>query len=256
MKFNWVIEIVIILILLQGCAARPYTAPIQDAEPIPKRQINEHVVAPGETLYSIALKYDLDYEKLSRINGLNDEYAIRPGQRIRLDLSAAQAPVSSAAEGPASAWEKIKDGVSDRLIKSTSSESQPSASKARSYQITWQWPLSGKVLEVFSGVDGLNKGIDIRGKLGEPVLAAADGEVVYSGSGLRGYGKLIIVKHSERYLSAYAHNRVIHVREGEKVKAGQEIAEVGFNGTNTAQLHFEIRLDGKPVDPLRYLPGR
>jgi lipoprotein NlpD len=111
------------------------------------------------------------------------------------------------------------------------------------------------VVDGFNPSAGLNKGIDIQGKLGEPVVAAADGEVVYSGTGLRGYGKLLIVKHNEQYLSAYAHNRVLLVAEGDRVKAGQKIAEVGFSGTNTAKLHFEIRLDGKPVNPLQYLPA-
>lgn len=247
-----VLIIFIVFGLLVGCQSTPHSAPILEADPIPKKRILEHTVAPGETLYSIALKYDLDYEKLSRINRLDDEYAIHPGQVLRLDVEtfevAAPTPVSTAVE---------TSGLpSSRLVNKTPMVSAKGAPNRSSDSIQWYWPLSGKVLEVYSGRDGLNKGIDIRGNLGEPVLAAADGEVVYSGSGLRGYGNLIIVKHNERFLSAYAHNRVILVREGDRVRAGQRIAEVGFSGSNVAKLHFEIRLNGKPEDPLRYLPRR
>ena len=108
----------------------------------------------------------------------------------------------------------------------------------------------------FQGSNALNKGIDLGGKLGEPVLAAADGQVVYSGSGLRGYGKLLIVKHNETFLSAYAHNDRLLVKEGDFVKAGQRIADMGSSGTDRVKLHFEIRRDGTPVDPLKFLPRR
>ncbi len=244
--------ILIILSGLWGCQNQPYSAPIVDAQPIPKTRIREHVVAPGETLYSIALKYDVDYEKLSRMNGLDREYSIRPGQVLKLDLET----YDNASGGSGRAPERtLPAPAKSSKNQSTGFTYEPTSTGSKSL-IIWHWPTSGKVLEVFGGQGGLNKGIDIRGKLGEPVFAAADGEVVYSGSGLRGYGNLIIVKHNERYLSAYAHNRVILVREGEQVSAGQRIAEVGFSGSNVAKLHFEIRVNGKPVDPLRYLPTR
>ncbi|HAB84770.1 MAG TPA: peptigoglycan-binding protein LysM, partial [Pseudomonas sp.] len=108
----------------------------------------------------------------------------------------------------------------------------------------------------FSSNGSLNKGIDIAGELGQPVLAASDGTVVYAGSGLRGYGELVIIKHSDTYVSAYGHNRRLLVREGQQVKAGQSIAEMGSTGTDRVKLHFEIRRQGKPVDPLQYLPRR
>ena len=108
----------------------------------------------------------------------------------------------------------------------------------------------------FSSLKSLNKGIDIKGGLGEPVLAAAPGVAVYAGSGIRGYGNLLIIKHSERFLSAYAHNSRLLVKEDEVIKAGQKIAEIGNSGTDQSKLHFEIRRDGKPIDPLRYLPKR
>jgi lipoprotein NlpD len=118
---------------------------------------------------------------------------------------------------------------------------------------TFLWPASGQLTARFNG--GANKGIDIRGKAGDPVIAAAGGRVVYAGSGLRGYGNLVMIKHDEEFLTAYAHNRKLLVRENEQVKAGQPIAEMGGTGTNAAQLHFELRRKGDAVDPLPYLKG-
>jgi lipoprotein NlpD len=120
----------------------------------------------------------------------------------------------------------------------------------------WAWPHSGALLTRFAESSGENKGIDIAGSSGDPILAAADGEVVYAGSGLLRYGNLIIIKHNERFLSAYAHNRALLVAEKDKVKKGQRIAELGSSGVDRNMLHFEIRLDGKPVDPLQYLPAK
>lgn len=118
----------------------------------------------------------------------------------------------------------------------------------------WIWPVNGKVVGRFSPSSNMNKGLDIVAKNGSPVRATAEGRVVYSGNGLRGYGQLVIIKHNEQFLSAYAHNKKIHVEENEVVKAGQRIAELGNTGSDTDKLHFEIRLKGKPVDPLNYLP--
>jgi lipoprotein NlpD len=252
------IKIIIALCALSACSSPAYKAPVVDANPIPTHRIKTHHVAPGETLYSIALRYDLDYKKLSKINGLDSFYRISPGQILNLDTSTyvASSEVSSRPVKPARGRLAGRSASSSRVAKKQSVAKASASPVARpTSKIAWSWPVKGEVLETFQGNVGLNKGIDIRGKLGEPVLAAADGEVVYSGSGLRGYGKLVIVKHNDQFLSAYAHNRVLVVAEGDKVKAGQKIAEVGFSGTNTAKLHFEIRLDGKPVDPLGYLPS-
>jgi lipoprotein NlpD len=120
--------------------------------------------------------------------------------------------------------------------------------------LLWQWPAPGKVIEGFD--ETRNKGIDIAGNDGDPVLAAADGEVVYVGAALRGYGNLVIVKHSEEFISAYAHNKQILVKQGQAVKRGQRIAEIGRSDADRTKLHFEIRRQGKPVDPLKYLPAR
>jgi lipoprotein NlpD len=121
-------------------------------------------------------------------------------------------------------------------------------------EINWIWPASGKTIGTFS--EGGNKGVDIAGKAGDPVIASADGKVVYSGEGLRGYGKLVIIKHNATYLSAYAHNQTVLVKEGQSVSKGQKIAEMGSSGTDKVKLHFEVRRQGKPVDPLKYLPQR
>jgi lipoprotein NlpD len=122
--------------------------------------------------------------------------------------------------------------------------------------VVWAWPASGNMIGRFSDTDPDNKGIKLGGSEGDTVMAAADGEVVYTGNGLLRYGELVIIKHNERFLSAYAHNKVIAVKEGERVTRGQKIAELGSTGIDRDMLHFEIRLDGKPVDPLQYLPSR
>lgn len=133
-------------------------------------------------------------------------------------------------------------------------EARPAETAASGDEIAWIWPANGKTLVNFS--DGGSKGIDIAGKMGDPVIAAGDGKVVYSGTGLRGYGKLVIIKHNNAYLSAYAHNQNILVKEGQSVSKGQKIAEMGNTDADQVKLHFEVRRQGKPVDPLKYLPPR
>ena len=125
-----------------------------------------------------------------------------------------------------------------------------------SSNVSWRWPASGRIIQGFSSTDGGNKGIDIGGSRGQAVNAAAAGTVVYAGNALRGYGNLIIIKHNDDYLSAYAHNESILVKEQQQVKSGQQIAKMGSSGTNGVKLHFEIRYKGKSVDPIRYLPKR
>ena len=133
-------------------------------------------------------------------------------------------------------------------------EDKPAATVADTDGISWAWPASGKPIGAFG--TGGNKGIDIAGKMGDPVVAAGDGKVIYSGSSLRGYGKLLIIKHNTNYLSAYAHNSNILVKEGQSVSRGQKIAEMGNSDADQVKLHFEIRLQNKPVDPMKYLPPR
>jgi len=136
----------------------------------------------------------------------------------------------------------------------TKPEAKPAEASVSGDEIAWIWPANGKTLATFS--EGGNKGVDIAGKTGDPVIAAGDGKVVYSGTGLRGYGKLVIIKHNNTYLSAYAHNQNILVKEGQSVSKGQKIAEMGNTDADQVKLHFEVRRQGKPVDPLKYLPPR
>lgn len=140
----------------------------------------------------------------------------------------------------------------------TVSTTQPTASSTSTSSpiSSWRWPTDGKVIENFSGAEGGNKGIDIAGSKGQAIVATADGRVVYAGNALRGYGNLIIIKHNDDYLSAYAHNDTMLVREQQEVKAGQKIATMGSTGTSSTRLHFEIRYKGKSVNPLQYLPQR
>lgn len=141
-----------------------------------------------------------------------------------------------------------------RSVKRTAKPVDVKSPAVKSSPLVWSWPLIGEIVSAFSTSKGLNKGIDIAAKLGESVRAAADGYVVYAGSGLRGYGNLIIVKHQKSYLSAYAHNSKLLAKEGDAVKKGEKIAVVGSSGTSKVKLHFEIRRDGVPVDPIKYLP--
>ena len=248
------IVILIALLVLSACSSPSSKAVITDATPIPSHRINTHIVTRGETLYAIAWRYDLDYRDLARANGLGSSFRIVPGQALMLTRESTQGSDYSAPAPRSSSQKQPAAQAPSRSINQTSAQNSAPSVAAADSTVNWQWPLRGEVLVPFGGDNGLNKGIDIRGNLGEPVLAAGAGQVVYAGSGLRGYGNLLIVKHSETYLSAYAHNRVLLVEEGDQVSAGKKIAEVGSSGTNSTKLHFEIRFDGQPVDPLRYLP--
>jgi lipoprotein NlpD len=191
-----------------------------------------HVVRPGETLYAIAWRYGIDHQTLARLNGIDDPNLILVGQRLRLRGSAtAPAAAQAARRAPLPA---------------------PVVLPAP----TWRWPTAGAVVNGFGKGVGLDSGIAIAGQSGQAILAAAGGQVVYAGTGLIGYGQLIIIKHNDTYLSAYGHNADLMVGEGETVRAGQPIAHMGIGPERRAQLHFEIRRNGVPVDPIRMLPAR
>lgn len=200
------------------------------------REDRVYVVRRGDTLYSIAWRYGLDYRDLARRNGIGDGYLIYPGQKLALIGTRA---ASTAAGG---------------TPRHTATEPAPEPMPAMRGE--WRWPADGPLLAKFGDANATGKGIAIGGQVGAPISAAADGRVVYAGSGLIGYGKIIIVKHSEEYLSAYGHNETIFVREGEQVKQGDRIAAMGRGPGNQPLLHFEIRHNGKAVDPLQYLPSR
>jgi len=215
-------------------------------------QVGVHVVRKGETLYSIAWQHGLDYRILAARNGIHPPYTIYPGQTLRLNPAAASHSAKSITKRTLST--ATKTGRHAASAPPGSASRKPAASHAG--RPHWQWPAAGRVISRFRRGDPRRQGIDIAGRVGSPVRAAADGKVVYSGNGLRGYGNLVIIKHNDIWFSAYAHNRRIRVREKENVKAGQTIAEMGSTGTDRIMLHFEIRRNGKPVDPLRYLPPK
>ena len=206
----------------------------------------EHVVERGETLFSIAWQQGEDYREVAKWNGIRRPYTIYPGQRIRL-----VAPASRAAKAV-----RVDDDTDDSPPVKTSPKKTKPIPVRSDLPVQWRWPVEGPLLSTFSSTDVSRRGIDIGGKSGQAVFAAAGGYVVYAGSGLRGYGNLVIVKHNETFYSAYAHNQLVVVKENEKVKSGQHIADMGKTGTDRVMLHFEIRKDGKPIDPLRYLPKR
>jgi lipoprotein NlpD len=211
-----------------------------------------HVVVKGDTLYSIAWRYGHDYRNVARWNDISANYVIFPGQFIRLKPD----PNKAKSLQPGPIVSKKKGSVSS--AKKTTSSTK-AADKVRSKQsnglsgkIIWRWPTKGKLVKL--NTPSSKKGVDIAGLAGQKVNAAASGDVVYSGSGLLGYGKLIIIKHNDTFLSAYAHNEKLYAKEGDKVKAGQQIATMGLGNKGRPILHFEIRQDGTPVNPLRHLP--
>jgi len=236
--------------LLAACAS-PTLAPVgrgpdlAAGEARTARKADVYVVKRGDTLYAIAFRHGLDYRVLGRWNGLSPPYTIYPGQKLRLSAprAMAQAEVREKAESRAA---RAKPAVAP------APEPVEQANDADEAVTRWLWPAEGEVITSFKQSGG--KGIDIAGTPGQPVRAAAGGRVVYSGGGLIGYGELIIIKHNKHYLSAYGHNEKLLVKQGDHVSGGQSIAEMGASGTDRVKLHFEIRRDGKPVDPIRYLP--
>ena len=214
---------------------------------------NIYVVRPGDTLYAIAWRYQIDYQDLVRWNSLRNPDEIHPGQRIRLAPTGGRARTtatrSSASSTPAS--------QSQRTARRAADDDGSNASRAPAARIgEWRWPTAGKVIGTFRNGKVAGRGVDIAGTEGQPVQATAAGEVVYSGAGLPAYGQLIIIRHANDYLSAYAHNSDRLVAEGKRVAAGQQIGRMGRSNDGTPLLHFEIRRRGQPVDPLEYLPAR
>jgi lipoprotein NlpD len=200
---------------------------------------NSVTIRKGDSLSVIAYRYDISTQQLASINGLKSPYIIHPGQTLKLT-----------APKPVSASRSATKSRTTREAKKTTVATSPSAGS----RISWQWPVSGKLISTFDANKSDRKGIDIAAKEGRAIKAAAPGKVVYSGNGLVSYGNLVIIKHNRTYLSAYAHNRRLLVKEGETIKSGQKIAELGKTGTDKPRLHFEIRKNGKPVNPLNYLP--
>jgi lipoprotein NlpD len=203
-----------------------------------------YTVKAGDTLYSIARKHGVDYHDLAKWNGIGSDYRLEIGQVLKLDAAKSATP-KRRAKAP------VEVAHEDVTVAPREAPEPAAAAMERYYQ--WQWPLRGEIAKTYSP-EGGSKGLDIAGDLGQTVIAAAPGRVVYSGSGLKGYGELVIIKHDETYLSAYGYNRKRLVNEGDLVTAGQAIAEVGLGPEQKPLLHFEIREHGKPIDPLPLLP--
>lgn len=257
------------------------------AEPIPDGAA--YVVRRGETLYGISFRFGLRFQDVAAWNGIGEPYLIEVGQRLHLrapregaaiipmiptpraSVATASADVSDLSAAPSATASSAppRSAASPGLVLPANREQLPSVVPAVAPVVVpgpstsvmtggpiWRWPAQGQIVGRYVHGDQTQQGINIAGSAGQDVVAAADGVVVYSGAGLVGYGELIIVKHSDEWLSAYAHNRRRLVREGTRVKAGQMIAEMGRTGAIRDMLHFEIRRNGKPVDPLAYLPRR
>jgi len=263
-----------LMLLLTACSGNNALAPIgrEDAgryqqRPTPTPAPYSYTVRKGDTLYSISFRYGMDYRDVARINGIRSPYTIYVGQKLKFK----GAPTTTTATRPAPT-KSTQSQPSSPSVTRPSIPSQPSrpttatqAPKAKpstpapssisgNESLVWRWPTEGRVVSTFSESAAGRKGINIIGKPGQPILAAANGKVVYSGNGLPRYGNLLIIKHNDTYLSAYAHNDTLLVKEGDSVKSGQRIATLGRSGTQVEQLHFEIRRNGKPVDPIRFLP--
>ncbi len=223
------IALVCLFVLLGACSSAPRWQNTSET----------HIVRAGETLSAIASRYGKDTRDLARWNRLGDGSLIYPGQVLRLTSSGARTTgVTRAERNPANPASKPLPDV----------PAEPSP--------RWAWPTSGRISVRFGAKPGTGTGVLIDGKAGQPIYAAAPGRVVYAGDGLIGYGKLIILKHNDTYLSAYGYNASLLVKEGEQIRQGQRIATMGEGPERKPRLHFEIRRNGQPLDPVRQLPPR
>lgn len=255
------------LAILAGCASKGTRAPVVDmtgGQPASSAQpTGSYVVKPGDTLYKIARANNVDMESVKRWNNLTDPNQISVGQVLKMSGGTGGGtqvtPVASAKPQP-----RPLDQPETPIATTPSPDATPTAPPAPvevkpttraadASVINWAWPAGGPIVQTFNAS---SKGIDISGALGDPITAAADGLVKYSGNGVRGLGNLIIVEHQNGFITAYAHNRALLVKTGQNVKRGAKIAELGQSDTTSPRLHFEIRRQGTPVDPMQYLPAK
>ena len=253
----------------------PAPASVPESKPLPGAENagkpGYYTVKPKDTLIGIGLEVGQSPKDLARWNGVENPNRIEIGQVLRVvppvaETAVVTKPVSTGTVTAAPIAASGSAPAASAPAKPASSSSAPaapavaaaapasSASAAGDEELGWIWPAGGSVLAGFD--ESKNKGVDLGGNAGDAVLAAADGKVVYAGAGLRGYGNLIILKHNNIYLTAYAHNQSLLVKEDQAVKKGQKIAEMGNSDADRVKLHFEVRRQGKPVDPLKYLPSR
>lgn len=257
---------------LIGCAQRSVPAPIsvidtQISLDNDRQSQFIHEVQANETLYGIAWLHGKDYQELATLNGLTEPYQIRIGQKLNLSTKVIKQPsvkADTSSLETVNTAPKSKNPVASTQTqeyrgKTTSDKSlsQVASTKTLPSRVSrWVWPTEGKIVGQFSTAEAGNSGLLIANSIGTPVVSAAEGKVVYVGNALRGYGNLVIIKHTDTYLSAYAHNNKILVKERQFVKAGEMIAEMGNSGTTEAKLRFEIRFKGKSLDPQQFLPKK
>jgi lipoprotein NlpD len=280
----WLLLALLSAMVLSGCANKNRPAPVEDRSPNAARAPAKMVasadnagkpgyysVKSGDTLIRIGMDNGQSWRDIARWNNIENPNLIETGQVLRVtppeETGVVVRPVSStnvvtspapanttSAPAPASNTASVRPPASAANPPNASTPTNNLANTDSAEDtVSFQWPTRGNVLAGFDEVK--NKGIDIAGKAGDPVLAAADGKVVYAGSGLRGYGNLVILKHNNTYLTAYAHNQSLLVKEDQAIKRGQKIAEMGNSDADQVKLHFEIRRQGKPVDPAKYLPA-
>jgi len=246
------ILLVLSVLLLTACGGGQAVAPIGSYGHTSKAKVsktkapNIYKVRKGDTLYSISWRYSMDYKTVAKINNIRAPYKIFIGQKIRF-----KSTKKSAQTTKKKTTVTKKKTTTKKVVKNKSTSTRPS-----NQSLGWRWPTKGKVISTYSKSAAGRKGINIAGKSGQQIVSAAAGKVVYSGNGLARYGNLLIIKHNDVYLSAYAHNKKLLVKDGQWVKAGQKIATLGRTGTQRDQLHFEIRRNGKPIDPMQFLPKR
>lgn len=280
---HWMLLALLSACVLAGCANKNRPAPVEDRSPnaikAPAKMIagadnagkpGYYSVKSGDTLIRIGMDNGQSWHDIARWNNIENPNLIETGQVLRVappeETGVVVRPVSSTnvvtSPAPATAASAPATATNTAAVRPPASAASPPNSSTPANNlantdsaeetVSFQWPTRGNVLAGFDEVK--NKGIDIAGKAGDPVLAAADGKVVYAGSGLRGYGNLVILKHNNTYLTAYAHNQSLLVKEDQAIKRGQKIAEMGNSDADQVKLHFEIRRQGKPVDPAKYLP--
>lgn len=265
---NWAILATLVATLMVGCASRGRVPP-----PVEDRRLGAsdkllpgaenagkpgyYTVKPGDTLIRIGMDHGQSWRDIVRWNNLDNPNVIETGQVLRVVPPAQESgvvvrPIASSSAQATPVSPTPAPAATSPAPAAQAAPAQPAATAdAAEEAIRFQWPAKGHTLAGFD--EAKNKGIDIAGKAGDPVFAAADGKVVYAGSGLRGYGNLIIIKHNNTYLTAYAHNQALLAKEDQVVKRGQKIAEMGNSDADQVKLHFEVRRQGKPVDPMRYL---
>jgi lipoprotein NlpD len=280
---------VVLTVLVGGCASPPNRAPVEDrgarpvapastvpapaAEPVKTLPGVENAgkpgfftVRPGDTLIRVGLESGQNWRDIARWNNIDNPNLLEVGQVLRVTAPGADVAATSARAVPATKVEvrPLDGSAASPVVAGAPAASAPAVPVAppasaaapvvRDEEVVWAWPVASNVSTPFD--ESRSKGLTFTGKAGDPVLAAGDGRVIYVGSGVRGYGNLVIVKHNNTYLTAYAHNQTLLVKEDQVVRRGQKIAEMGSSDAERVQLHFEIRKLGKPVDPARLLPPR